>query len=124
MPRLSVKKEREEMQGYLAQELAKKRPDKDRIRLIKDRINVIDLVEATRNDDAGFRWMLEIVEYSDVLKQDTKCFIELQAGNQDAAETEALKILQKETDAKKLKRSRLYYVHLEKQFRKDEIQGA
>lgn len=123
MPRLSIKKERQEMLGYLAQEQAKKKPDKDRLRLIKDRINCIDLVEATRKDDCGFRWMLETVEYSDVLKQDTKCLIELQAGNQDAAEKEALKILQKETDRKKLKRARLYYVHLEKQFRKDEIQG-
>jgi hypothetical protein len=119
---IDVTAERKHIQDLIAVEKAKRRPKKERIEFLQERIEMLDIIEGTRDDDDGFCWMLEVKEYSDVLKDDSICIIPLKAKTKDQAIKEVTRLLKREFKKKdEIKRVRLYQAHLTKQFRLDEI---
>lgn len=105
-------KERAEMEAELKKEKRKKKPDKERIYHINERIAVIDRLEAVRNlDEDCYFWTLEL-EFND---SEPSTHVPLKAGkDRQAAVKECERILKKE---KNVAVARLYQVKLEKEFK-------
>ena len=109
---IDIEKERADVTAHLAKikKTLKGENRKFMISICETQLDSLDVIEATR-EDGGFQWLLELVEYSDVLKEDAVCLIELEATTKAQAIKESQKIMK---DSKELKRARLYQANLVK----------
>lgn len=112
---IDIEKERAELVVHLARAKKKLKGEnrKYMINMLMGGFDSLDIIEATR-EDGGFQWLLELVEYSDVLKQDSTSLIELKAETKAQAVKEATKIVK---DSKDYKRARLYKASLAKEIK-------